>query len=53
MRWRPSSERHVWCLVGTARVVWAAAKITQALDFVIDVAVAEIGAELEADEVAR
>jgi hypothetical protein len=29
-------------IVGTARVVSAAAKITQALDFVIDVAVAEI-----------
>jgi hypothetical protein len=39
-------------IVGTARVVSAAAKITQALDFVIDVAVAEIEAELEADEVA-
>jgi hypothetical protein len=38
-------------IVGTARVVSAAAKITQALDFVIDVAVAEIEAELEADEV--
>jgi hypothetical protein len=39
-------------IVGTARVVSAAAKITQALDFVIDVAVAEIEAELEVDEVA-
>ena len=29
----------------------AATKITQALDFVIDVAVVEIEAELEADEV--
>jgi hypothetical protein len=38
-------------IVGTARVVSAATKITQALDFVIDVAVAEIEAELEADEV--
>jgi hypothetical protein len=39
-------------IVGTARVVSAAAKITQALDFVIDVAAAEIDAELEVDEVA-
>jgi hypothetical protein len=39
-------------IVGTARVVSAAAKITQALDFVIEVTVAEIEAELEADEVA-
>jgi hypothetical protein len=38
-------------IVGTARVVSAATKITQALDFVIDVAVAEIEAELEADGV--
>jgi hypothetical protein len=30
----------------------AAAKITQALDFLIDVAVAEIEVELEVDEVA-
>jgi hypothetical protein len=38
-------------IVGTARVVSAATKITQALDFVIEVTVAEIEAELEADEV--
>jgi hypothetical protein len=39
-------------IVGTTRVVSAAAKITQALDFLIDVAAAEIEAELEVDEVA-
>jgi hypothetical protein len=36
-------------VVGTARVVSAAGKITDALGFVIDVAIAEAEAELEAD----
>ena len=36
-------------IVGTARVVSAAGKITDALGFVIDVAIAEAEAELEAD----
>ncbi len=36
-------------IVGTARVVSAAAKITQALGFIIAVAEAELEAELEAD----
>ena len=34
-------------IVGTARVVSAAGKLSEALDFVIEVAVAEIAAELE------
>jgi hypothetical protein len=43
------------CMVSAIALVTgasAAAKITQALDFLIDVAVAEIEAELEVDEVA-
>jgi alkylhydroperoxidase/carboxymuconolactone decarboxylase family protein YurZ len=36
-------------IVGTPRVVSAAGNITEALDFVIDVAVAEIEAEAEAE----
>ena len=36
-------------IVGTARVVSAAGKITDALGFVIDVAIAEAEAELEAE----
>jgi alkylhydroperoxidase/carboxymuconolactone decarboxylase family protein YurZ len=39
-------------IVGTARVVSAAAKITEALGFVIELAVEEIAAELEAEEIA-
>jgi hypothetical protein len=36
-------------IVGTPRVVSAAGKITDALGFVIDVAIAEAEAELEAE----
>jgi glutamine synthetase adenylyltransferase len=39
-------------IVGTARVVTAAERITEALGFVIELAVAEIVAELEAEDAA-
>jgi hypothetical protein len=39
-------------LVGTARVVTAAERITEALAFIIELAVAEVAAELDAEEAA-
>jgi len=39
-------------IVGTARIVSAAERITEALGFVIELAVAELAAELEAEEAA-
>ena len=40
-------------LVGTSRIVTAAERITDALGFVIELAIAEVVAELEAEEAAE
>ena len=39
-------------LVGTARVVTAAERITEALGFIIELAIAELAAEVDAEEAA-